>query len=68
MKKFAADRTFANADAAKIVEIAPPSDASDLAASSYIPQRGFLLWRLSDAGRRTSGAVPQAADIRNPSQ
>jgi len=32
------------------------------------PQRGFLLWRLSDAGRRTSGAVPQAAGIRNPSQ
>ena len=32
------------------------------------PQRGFLLWRLSDAGRRTCGGVPQAAGIRNPSQ
>ncbi len=31
-------------------------------------RRGFLLWRLSDAGRRTRGAVPQAAGIRNPSQ
>jgi hypothetical protein len=38
------------------------------AASSYVPQRGFLVWRLSDAGRRTSGAFPQAAGIRNPSQ
>jgi len=26
-----------------------------------------LLWRLSDAGRRIRGAVPQAAGIRNPS-
>src|SRR6516225_2024654 len=32
------------------------------------PQRGFLLWRLSDAGRRIRGAVSQAAGIRNPSQ
>ena len=32
------------------------------------PQRGFLLWRLSDAGRRIFGAVPQAAGIRNPAQ
>src|SRR5258707_14345303 len=32
------------------------------------PQRGFLLWRLSDAGRRIRGAVPHAAGIRNPSQ
>ena len=30
--------------------------------------RGFLPWRLSDAGRRTRGAVSQAAGIRNPSQ
>ena len=27
------------------------------------PQRGFLLWRLSDAGRRIRGAVSQAAGI-----
>src|ERR1700751_6035704 len=32
------------------------------------PQRGFLLWRFSDAGRRTRGDVPQAAGIRNPTQ
>jgi hypothetical protein len=45
-------------------------DATSLghAAPFYVPQRGFLLWRLSDAGRRTRGAVPQAAGIRNPSQ
>jgi hypothetical protein len=30
--------------------------------------RGFLPWRLSDAGRRTRGAVTHAAGIRNPSQ
>jgi hypothetical protein len=29
--------------------------------------RGFLPWRLSDAGRRTCRAVPQAAGIRNSS-
>jgi site-specific recombinase XerD len=29
---------------------------------------GFLPWRLSDAGRRTRGAVLHAAGIRNPSQ
>jgi hypothetical protein len=29
--------------------------------------RGFLPWRLSDAGRRTRGAVTHAAGIRNPS-
>jgi hypothetical protein len=32
------------------------------------PKRGFLPWRLSDAGRRTRGAVNHAAGIRNPSQ
>ena len=31
-------------------------------------KRGFLPWRLSDAGRRIRGAVSQAAGIRNPSQ
>src|SRR4029077_19544461 len=31
-------------------------------------KRGFLPWRLSDAGRRTCRAVPQAAGIRNPTQ
>src|SRR5215468_8036143 len=40
----------------------------ETAARHTSPHRGFLLWRLSDAGRRTSGAVPQAAGIRNPSQ
>ena len=29
--------------------------------------RGFLPWRLSDAGHRIRGAVPHAAGIRNPS-
>ena len=31
-------------------------------------KRGFLPWRLSDAGHRIRGAVTQAAGIRNPSQ
>jgi hypothetical protein len=31
-------------------------------------KRGFLPWRLSDAGRRICRAVSQAAGIRNPSQ
>ncbi|SPP91990.1 protein of unknown function [Bradyrhizobium vignae] len=32
-----------------------------------LPKRGFLPWRLSDAGRRICGPVLHAADIRNPS-
>jgi len=31
-------------------------------------KRGFLPWRLSDAGRRIRRAAPHAAGIRNPSQ
>ena len=36
--------------------------------ASRSPNRGFLPWRLSDAGRRIRGAVRHAAGIRNPSQ
>jgi hypothetical protein len=38
------------------------------AAPLSVPKRGFLLWRLSDAGHRIRGAVSHAAGIRNPSQ
>jgi hypothetical protein len=43
------------------IPIAPRHDLRSL-------KRGFLPWRLSDAGRRTRGTGSQAAGIRNPAQ
>jgi hypothetical protein len=54
-------------DRLKIVQAFEP-DLAHARQGPTFPHRGFLLWRLSDAGRRTRGAVLQAADIRNPSQ